>query len=74
MAEHHTTATSSTSPENPGLEKKVPPMKPSFKLQLDKVNQHQPSPVKEADVELDGDKKSDEGIPDQVSTLARIIS
>lgn len=59
MAEHHTTTTMSTSPEapeNPIQEKKVPPMKPSFKLQLDKVNQQQPSPVKEAVVEDEGEK------------------
>ena len=49
-------------------------MKPSFKLQLDKVNQQQPSPVKEAVVEDEVEKKPDEGKPGKVSPSPRINS
>jgi hypothetical protein len=57
-------SSSPEAPENPIKEKKVPPVKPSFKLQLDKVNQQQPSPVKVIIVEDECEKKPDEGKPD----------
>lgn len=49
-------------------------MKPSFKLQLDKVNQQQPSPVKEAVVEDEGEKQPEEVKPGQVSPSPSINS